>query len=131
MSGSKCHLICVIIPHRCTHIENQFAPYDIVKRLRGKTDYEELKKENKSSILKCKLSFRSHWNEDRLAAVYIEELAHGSSFLDLQNLFQEGVRLGEETCLFAGESSSVAKPITTKLTHLKQLHRIKNANYPG
>lgn len=60
----------------------------------------------KINHLNCKLSFRSHWNEDRLAAVYIEELAHGSSFLDLQNLFQEGVRLGEETCLFAGESSS-------------------------
>ena len=85
----------------------------------------------KTNHLNCKLSFRSHWNEDRLAAVYFEELAHGSSFLDLQNLFQEGVRLGEDTCLFAGESSSVAKPITTKLTHLKQLHRIKNANYPG
>lgn len=35
--------------------------------------------------------------------MYIEELAHGSPFLDLQNFFsQEGVRLGEQTCLFAG-----------------------------
>ena len=63
-----------------------------------------LKKE--TSRLNCKLSFRSRRNEDRLAAIYIEELAHGSPFLDLQNLFQEGVRLGEQTCLFAGESSS-------------------------
>ena len=63
-----------------------------------------LKKE--TNYLNCKLSLRSNWNEDRLATIYIEELAHGSRFLDLQNLFQEGVRLGERTCLFAWESSS-------------------------
>ena len=41
--------------------------------------------------------------------MYIEELAHGSPFLDLQNFFsQEGVRLGEQTCLFAGSSSALS-----------------------
>lgn len=60
----------------------------------------------KINHLNCKLSFRSHWNEDRLAAVYIEELAHSSPFLRFTKLVSRGVRLGERTCLFAGESSS-------------------------
>ena len=62
-----------------------------------------LKKE--TNHLNFKLSNRSNWNEDRLAAIYIEDKLTVLS-LDLQNLFQEGVRLGERTCLFAGESSS-------------------------
>lgn len=62
-----------------------------------------LKKE--TNHLNFKLSNRSNWNEDRLAAIYIEDKLTVLS-LDLQNLFQQGVRLGERTCLFAGESSS-------------------------
>ena len=44
----------------------------------------------KTNHLNCKLSFRSHWNEDRLAAVYIEELAHGSSFCRFTKLVSRG-----------------------------------------